>query len=80
MTMKPIHKIPLDGNTVSELVDTENDVFAKYRFAEEMRNSLNHADDEDGNTIMMDWAMQIRSELGISWGECIHAASILFYG
>lgn len=80
MTMTPIHRIPLGDDTLALTVSRELDSLGEYSFAFEMKETLRHSDDESANTIMMDWAMQIRMELGISWGECIRAASILFYG
>lgn len=47
-------------------------------------DSLAQLIDHDGNQetlgCCLDWAMQIRAELGIDWGEAIQAAMILFYG
>jgi serine/threonine protein phosphatase PrpC len=80
MTMTPIHRIPVDGNSVAALVSAEIHDNVIADFATQMRDTLTHNDSNDANTVMMDWAMQIRSELGIDWATCIYVASVLYYG
>jgi hypothetical protein len=82
MSMTPIHKIPLEADSPSlvSIVKGELDMHGAWNIPQAFLNSLAHDQNEDHLSIMMDWAMQIRQEMGISWGECINAASILYYG
>lgn len=82
MSMTPIHKIPLEADSPSlvSMVKGELDMHGSWNISQAFLNSLAHDQKEDSLSVMMDWAMQIRNEMGISWGECINAASILYYG
>lgn len=82
MAMTPIHKIPTDNSTLTlaGIVNEELGMHGGWDIPEAFLNSLAHDRKEDSLSCMMDWAMQIRQEMGISWGECIRAASILYYG
>jgi hypothetical protein len=61
-------------------VRDELGIDGKWTIQDAFLNSLVHDKDEDRLSVLLDWAMQIRNEMGISWGESIRAASILFYG
>jgi hypothetical protein len=82
MTMTPIHKIPLESDSppLHAIVRDELGIDGKWTIQDAFLNSLVHDKDEDRLSVLLDWAMQIRNEMGISWGESIRAASILFYG
>jgi hypothetical protein len=84
MTMTPIHRIP-QGDSGQTLGKTVSDEIQSLGYGGiPVGDSLAQLIDQDGNQetlgICMDWAMQIRAELGISWGESIQAAMVLLYG
>jgi hypothetical protein len=81
--MIPIHKIPMemDSPPLHAIVRGELDGLPRERnTATELQNAIYHSRDENHISCMMDWAMQIRMECGYSWGDCIEAAMILYYG
>ena len=82
MTMIPIHRIPLeaDSPTLHAIVRGELDNRDIPKLQSILAEAAGHSANSDHTECMMDWAMQIRWELGISWAECIDAAMILYYG
>jgi hypothetical protein len=82
MTMTPINRIPLEADSppLHAIVRGELDSRGNRQTAGELQSAIDHCVEETHISCMMDWAMQIRMELGISWGECIDAAMILYYG
>ena len=81
--MKAIARIPMemDSPPLHRMVRGELDAIPRERnTADELQNAISHSRDEEHISCMMDWAMQIRQELGYSWGDCIDAAMILYYG
>ena len=82
MSMTPIHRIPQgdSGMTLATIVSMELGNCPKLSTQAILQDLIAHDSDNDSFGVMMDWAMQIRDSLGISWGESIHAASILYYG
>lgn len=80
--MKPIHKIPMMDSefTLAQIVNMELIDDGNGFFTQNVLTDLIDHDETDGFDVMMDWAMQIRSELGIGWGESLRAASVLYYG
>lgn len=43
-------------------------------------DAISHTEDQNHLSIMLDWAAQIRDEMGISWEECIGVAMTLYFG
>ena len=82
MSMTPIHRIPRMDSALplSAVIAAELENRPNLTLHEILGEMLLHDSDENSFGILMDWAMQIRSEFGISWAECIDAASILYYG
>lgn len=80
MINTPIHKIPADGNSLAFTVAAELDSRNSISLHEQLESVIAHDNEEKHLSVMLDWAMQIRSELGISWSESIDAAMILYYG
>jgi hypothetical protein len=82
MTMTPIYRIPLeaDSPTLHTIVRSEIDQKGSIALTDIMREACTHDSNDDSVSVMLDWAMQIRQELGYSWSECIDAAMILYYG
>ena len=81
--MTPIHKIPFEVDTppLHALVHGEIDGRATRSVAELMTELVEHSGSNSEHIgITLDWAMQIRTEMGISWAECIDAAMILYFG
>jgi hypothetical protein len=80
--MTPINRIPMeaDSGTLNAIVRGELDN-RDINSLTDMITEFNHHDQsENGLSCTLDWAMQIRQELGYSWSECIDAAMILYYG
>ena len=82
MSMTPIRRIPQMDSALplSAIVSAELQNRPNLTLHEILGEMLLHDSDSDSFGCMMDWAMQIRQEFGISWAECIDAASILYYG
>ena len=82
MSMTPIHRIPRMDSALplSAIIAAELQNCPKLSTQGILEDLIRHDSDENSFGIMMDWAMQIRETLGISWGESLHAASILYYG
>lgn len=83
MGMTPIARIPFEADSppLHTIVKGELDSLGRYRgIAQALEDAITHDQKEDSLSVMLDWAMQIRNEMGISWGESIDAAMILFYG
>jgi len=81
--MTPIHKIPqMDSEkSLARIVEGELRTSGGIENVQgELLKLIDHDGNEESFSCMMDWAMQIRNHLGISWAESIYAASILFYG
>ena len=80
MAMQAIARIPLDAETPNIATLVENREF-DAEIGDKLRELADHA---AGNQMhlsnCMDWAMQIRDNLGITWGECIDAAMTLYFG
>lgn len=77
----PIHRIPQinDGHSLietilAEMTESPSDTH------ESLIGLSDHCSEESHLECTMDWAMQIRAEYGIPWGECIRIASILYFG
>lgn len=82
MTMQPINRIPLEAEspTLHAIVQGELRNRAVISLSEQLESLFTHDDSEKGLECTLDWAMQIRSELGIDWSSAIDAAMTLFYG
>ena len=82
MTMTPINRIPMeaDSGTLNAIVRGELDNRDINSLTDMITEFNTHDQSENGLSITLDWAMQIRQELGYSWSECIDAAMILYYG
>lgn len=84
MTMTPIHRIPKGDSeyTLAKTVSLEiqNLGYEGITTGDSLAQLIDHDGNEDTLSCCMDWAMEIRDSLGISWGESIQAAMILFYG
>lgn len=80
--MTPINRIPqMDSETsLAQIVSAELRNRSVIPLAQQLEAAFCHDQSEDGLSCMLDWAMQIRSEFGISWSESIDAAMTLFYG
>lgn len=82
MTMTPIHRIPVlnDGVSLADAVRGELDNRDALSLADALRDAVSHDESENGLSVMLDWAMQVRMEFGISWSESIDYAMIAYYG
>jgi hypothetical protein len=92
MGMRPIHRIPQldnEGKTLASIVQGElggMPPMAHPAISAELLAALHYSGpgnpekQEEFLECFLDWAMQIRSELGIDWGMALKAASILYYG
>lgn len=86
MGMKPIHRIPqLDSEgTLAQTVSGELKTMPPrpdFSITSELIAGIHYnGDNEEHLECWLDWAMQIRSELGIDWGTALKIASILYYG
>ena len=82
--MRPINRIPMeiDSPPLHTIVHGElKNTFRAASLSAELQFQIDHTDEDSEHfECMMDWAMQIRSELGIDWQSAIRAASILFFG
>ena len=77
--MRPINRIPLNGNSLSAIVEMESGN-GEPDADEAMRELTSHSQNPDHLECTMDWAMQIRSELGLDWGTAIDIAMTLYFG
>jgi hypothetical protein len=64
--------------TLSQIVNAER--IGHIDIKDSIIDCFSHDETETHLSIMLDWAMQIRNDLGIEWGECIRISSILYYG
>jgi hypothetical protein len=84
MTMTPINRIPQGDSdlTLAKLVSHELSNLGRgdSPIGDMLAQLIDHDGNQDSLSCCMDWAMQIRAELGIDWGSAIDAAMILFYG
>jgi hypothetical protein len=84
MTQTPIHRIPLEADSPALHAIVKGELNSLNLNDIPVGDSLAQLIDHDGNAdslnCCMDWAMQIRAELGIDWGAAIQAAMVLFYG
>lgn len=82
--MRPISRIPLeiDSPPLHTIVHGELQSLGigNSEVGNSMGELLSHCEDSESLNDCMDWAMQIRSELGIDWGSAIEAAMILYFG
>lgn len=95
MTNTPIHRIPLeaDSSPLHQIVQAELNG-RQTTTAAELLAALHYSrvrldggvlgnsalTQEQALTCLLDWAMQIRSELGIDWASSLNAASVLYFG
>lgn len=82
MSMTPIHRIPqMDSDMpLSAVLALELNSRSRISAHEQIESMISHSSDENHLSITMDWAMQIRSEFGISWSESIDLAMLLYFG
>ena len=82
--MTPINRIPLDATlmpSLEALVQRELEGRDTRALGDLMIELADHAaGNETHISITLDWAMEIRDRMGISWAECIDAAMILYFG
>jgi hypothetical protein len=83
--MRPIARIPLeiDSPPLHTIVHGELKSLGagESNPSNSMGELLSHCDGNDEHLqLCMDWAMQIRSEMGIDWGSAIEAAMVLYFG
>lgn len=82
--MHPIARIPLEIESppLHSIVHGElNSLGGKPDPASSLEELISAANgDPDPIQDCLDWAMQIRSEMGIDWGSSIEAAMILYFG
>lgn len=81
--MRPIPRIPTNGTPIAVTVHSELESLGigNSNASNSLAELLSHCDgDNDHLQNCMDWAMQIRAELGIDWGSAIEAAMILYFG
>ena len=82
--MRPISRIPLeiDSPPLHAIVRGElNSLGGKPDASNSLAELVSHCEgDNEHLQNCMDWAMQIRAELGIDWGSSIEAAMILYFG
>ena len=82
--MRPIIRIPMeiDSPPLHQTVHGElNSLGGKPDVGSSLSELIQHSDgDSDSINSVLDWAMQIRSEMGIDWGSAVEAAMILYFG
>jgi hypothetical protein len=78
--MTPIHRIPMEGDSPSLAKMVEDETPGTYTAISQLTELIVHSQSDDHLTCALDWAMQIRSELGIDWGTAIRAAAVLYFG
>lgn len=83
MSMTPIHRIPKGDSEQTLAMTVYGELGAKgmpVSLAEILEAMHSHTLDENHLSITLDWAMEIRNSLGISWSESIDAAMTLYFG
>lgn len=85
MPMRPINRIPLeiDSPPLHTIVHGELNSLGSGNSdaANSIGELLSHSGgDSESINACMDWAMQIRSEMGIDWGSAVEAAMVLYFG
>lgn len=82
----PIHRIPqLDaGVSLVKQVETELVNCTDWSLADSVMDLVTPDTDsrtaEDDQEIVLDYAMQLRSEFGLPWAQSIRIASIFYFG
>ena len=82
MTMTPINRIPLEADSpaLHEIVMGELRNRSVISLEEQVEALITHSADDIHISCTLDWAMQIRAELGIDWSSAIDAAMVLYFG
>lgn len=76
----PIHRIPqLDaGVSLVKQVETELVNCNDWTLSDSVIDTL--VGHQPGDEIVLDYAMQLRSEFGLPWAQSIRIAGIFYYG
>lgn len=83
MTMTPIHRIPRTSDaSIEMIVEAESRMLKPgMRISDAFIDAIDTRPEADShNAIMMDWAAQLRMELGIDWASCLRIAAIMYFG
>lgn len=70
----------MEGDSPSLAKMVEDETPGSYTAIAQLAELIEHSQSDQHLTCALDWAMQIRSELGIDWGSSIRAASVLYFG
>lgn len=80
----PIHRIPqLDaGVSLVKQVEVELGNCAGWILSDSIMDIFTPDDDADvrGQDIVLDYAMQLRSEFGLPWAQSIRIATVFYFG
>jgi hypothetical protein len=84
--IKGIMRIPTEENSLESIVMTElnslrNSPPAPHEDIHwQLMELLQHDKDDSAIATCLDWAMQIRERMGLSWAISVEIAMILYYG
>jgi len=79
--MRPINRIPLEADAPPLHAIVKGELGTDTPSAlNELVALIHYSKDDDSINTTLDWAMQIRDELGIDWASAIRVAGIMYYG
>lgn len=77
----PTEQTPLETLVIEELNSLRNSPPGPHKDIHwQLMELLQHDHDDNAIASCMDWAMQIRERMGLSWAISVEVAMVLYYG